>query len=314
MDNVYRIYKRNCFILSLSISLHAKQKEQMKKIATTLFLFILVGKVVFGQQPSDKVIAVSAQDSLFFSRYKTTALKWDKLPISKLIIRTGKQFMGTPYVAHTLDRNTSEQLVLNFRELDCTTFVENCFCLARTVKSGDITLTHFAAEVTQSRYRDGKIDGYSSRLHYFSDWIFNKQQIGIVKDMTQAIGGIPFPIHVGFMTTHTGKYPMFATDSNSISRMRRIEKEINARTYYYIPKENLPKVETKIKSGDIIAITTNMDGLDIAHVGYALWQKGKLHFMHASSTGKKVMITEGSLYAYLAGISHDTGIMVIRPQ
>jgi hypothetical protein len=280
----------------------------MKRRSTILSLLIIFTVTITAQ--------INSKDSLIFNDIRTLAeaQKWNKYPINKVIIRIGKTFLGTPYIAHTLDRNTSEQLVLNLHELDCTTFVENCFCLARTVKSGNITLSHFASEVTQSRYRDGKIAEYSSRLHYFCDWIYNKQQIGIIKDMTQAIGGIPFPIHVGFMTTHTGKYPIFATDSNSVTRMRQIEKEINARSYYYIPKEKIPVVEKKIKSGDIIAITTNMDGLDIAHVGYALWQKGTLHFMHASSTGKKVMITEGSLYSYLAGISHDTGIMVIRPQ
>lgn len=283
----------------------------MKKI------FIYLSALLFSAAAyAQTVPTIQAKDSLFFEDFKNKAenKKWEKLPINKLIIKIGKSFLGTPYIGHTLDRNASEQLVINFRELDCTTFVENCFCLARTVKSGEITLSRFKSEVTQSRYRDRKIDGYSSRLHYFTDWIYNKQQLGIIKDMTREIGGIPFPIHVGYMTTHTRKYPMFATDTDAIERMRKFEKAINSRTYYYIPKDKLPAAEKQIKSGDIIAITTNMEGLDIAHVGFALWKKGKLHFMHASSTGKKVMITESSLYTYLAGISHDTGIMVIRPQ
>jgi len=51
-----------------------------------------------------------------------------------LIIKVGTFFKETPYVAHTLETEP-EQLIVNLRKLDCTTFAENCLAIARIIKS-----------------------------------------------------------------------------------------------------------------------------------------------------------------------------------
>ena len=40
-----------------------------------------------------------------------------------------RKFLGLPYVAHTLEINDDERLVVNTRQLDCTTLVENVTAL-----------------------------------------------------------------------------------------------------------------------------------------------------------------------------------------
>ena len=40
-----------------------------------------------------------------------------------------RKFIGIPYVAHTLEVNDDERLVVNTRQLDCTTFVETVTAL-----------------------------------------------------------------------------------------------------------------------------------------------------------------------------------------
>lgn len=258
---------------------------------------------------------IKAQDSLIFESIisKAQAENWNKLPLNEVIIKVGAEFLGTPYIAHTLEINDKESLVLNFRELDCTTFLETCLCMAKTIHSQNPNLNTYQENLVSIRYRDGKLDNYCSRLHYFSDWIYNKQNSGMVDNITTKAGGIPFPINVGFMSTHPEKYKMLKDKADYIKQMSEIEKEINQRQYSYIPKEKLSAAEKNIQSGDIIAITTNMAGLDISHVGYALWQANELHFMHASSGAKKVVITESTLLNYLNGIKHHTGVMIIRP-
>lgn len=280
----------------------------MKKLIYLISIFILFSVQISAQ-------TYNREDSVIFSNIIKTAQEnnWNKLPINEIIINVGKQFLGKPYVAHTLEINDEEQLVINFRELDCTTFLETCLCFARTIQTNDLSLSNYKKQLETIRYRNEKLTNYCSRLHYFSDFIYEKGKIGIISDQTKEAKGIAFPIQVGFMSSHPDKYKMLNGKSDLINFMAKKEEEINKRSYFYIPKEDLNKSEKFIKSGDIIAITTNMNGLDISHVGYALWINDTLHFMHASSGAKKVVITDNSLQDYLMGIKHHTGIMLIRP-
>ncbi|RLE06437.1 MAG: DUF1460 domain-containing protein, partial [Bacteroidetes bacterium] len=103
---------------------------------------------------------------------------------SALMVKVGSFFQETPYVAHTLETE-EEQLVINLREMDCTTFAENCLAITRTIKSDKQTFEQFISELQFIRYRDGIIDAYPSRLHYFCDWIYNNAKAELIADMSQ---------------------------------------------------------------------------------------------------------------------------------
>ena len=64
--------------------------------------------------------------------------------------------------------------------------------------------------------------------------------------------------------------------------------------------------------GDIIAITCKKAGLDIAHLGFAVWKDGNLHLLNASMLHKKVVEEPMTLYQYLQQHSTHTGIRIIR--
>ena len=76
-----------------------------------------------------------------------------------------------------------------------------------------------------------------------------------------------------------------------VKEMASHEKNWQGTIVSYIPKEklDLPSDELKIKDGDVLALVTNIKGLDIVHVGFAFWKEGKLHLLHASSSAKKVI-------------------------
>ncbi|MFA6598547.1 MAG: N-acetylmuramoyl-L-alanine amidase-like domain-containing protein [Ignavibacteriaceae bacterium] len=67
------------------------------------------------------------------------------------------------------------------------------------------------------------------------------------------------------MNTHVDAYRQLKNNPKYASEITKIGKEISLRKYYYILQEKILKVENKIQSGDIIGITTNVEGLDIAH-------------------------------------------------
>lgn len=229
-------------------------------------------------------------------------------PLSEIIPAVGRRFLGTPYVAHTLEGDT-EALVVDLHGLDCTTFLENVVVFSRLVARDELNFAAFQAELAGLRYREGVVEGYPSRLHYFSDWLYENTQKGLIEDITAAIGGRPYEKRIDFMSTHPTAYAALA-DTAALAAIRTTERDINARTYHYLPKAAIAAAEGQVADGDLIALTTSIGGLDIAHVGLALHVGGRLHFLHASSRSMRVEITTVPLVDYLAK-SH-TGIMVAR--
>lgn len=242
------------------------------------------------------------------SKYKDESDK----PIATLIPELGKYFLGQEYVAHTLEVNEEEKLVVNLRELDCTTYAENLLALARTIKSENQSFEQFAKEIEKIRYRDGKRDEYPSRLHYFSDWIYNNKENDLVTTPADSFGN-PFPNKVSFMSNNPDSYKHLKNNPDYVSVIEQQEKEINEKSYFFIPKENIAEYEHLLKEGDIIGLTTSINGLDVAHVGVLVEQDGKLHLLHASQSKLKVEISDEPISSFLKPESKNTGIMIARP-
>ncbi len=231
---------------------------------------------------------------------------------SALMVKVGSFFLETPYVAHTLEKG-EEQLLINLREMDCTTFAENCLAISRTMKSEKPGFEQFASELQFIRYRDGIIDGYPSRLHYFCDWIFNNQQKNLIKDMSEEIAQSPFPKQINFMSTHPDSYRQLKESTPLVDLIAAQEKEISARKMFFIPETKIAESESKLMEGDIAGITTEIEGIAIQHVVILVRQKGRIHFMHASSKAERVVVSDITLEEYLLNSKSATGIMVARP-
>ncbi|WP_303919182.1 N-acetylmuramoyl-L-alanine amidase-like domain-containing protein [Draconibacterium sediminis] len=232
---------------------------------------------------------------------------------AELVVEAGKLLMNTPYVAHTLETEP-EQLIVNLRELDCTTFAENCLALARTAKTRKPSFKQFKNELQLIRYRGGEINGYPSRLHYFSDWILDNDKKGTVKSVSQSIGNTKFDKTINFMSLHPTSYKPLKNNAVFIEALHKQEQELTKTQLYYIPTEKLETLKHQIKNGDIFGITSTVDGLDITHVGIAVFKDNELYFMHASSKVEKVILSEQTLYEYLANRDSVSGIMIARPQ
>lgn len=235
-----------------------------------------------------------------------------ELTINERIPKIAAFFIGTPYKSNTLDVTLKELPVINLHELDCVTFVENVLALAFLEEYNDNAIPEFVANIIKLRYRNGEIIDYTSRLHYSSDWLYEMQQQHFLTDITQFAGGILHSRIINFMSANYARYPQLVHDSTLLKKIKDIETTINGRTYYYIPKGQIEKACNKIKNGDIILITTNIKGLDTSHVGFAWKKDGKTFLLHASSSGKKVMISRLPLQEYMQDISTQTGIMIGR--
>lgn len=236
-----------------------------------------------------------------------------ELPLNEIIAEVGKSFIGTEYVGGTLDENMNESLVVKVTGLDCVTFVENALIMSRLVKKGKTEFEDYKKELEFIRYRGGKMDGYPSRLHYFSDWIYDNQEKGVIEDITSGIGGKPYNKTIDFMTTHPDSYKQLKNDPANFAAMEEVEAEINTRQMYYIPKGEVDQYYDLLQTGDVIGTTTDIAGLDITHTGFVYKDDSGTYFMHASFPKKEVIISGEQLKEYLAGNKKQSGIMVARP-
>lgn len=234
-------------------------------------------------------------------------------PINEIFVEIAKTFLGVDYEAFTLEKGETEQLVIHLSGLDCYTFFESSLVFARCIKKGKTTFEDYKNELKKIRYRNGKIDGYPSRLHYASDWLHDNAKRGIIKDITKHIGGIEFTKKIDFMSKHTDSYKQLKNNPVFITEIIAIEDSINSRDYYYIPQNFVECIEDSINNGDIILLTASTDGLDISHTGIAVkMDNGKIHFMHAPLKGKKIEITIKPLHEYIKDVDGHTGLMIAR--
>lgn len=277
----------------------------MKKIATLFFAALTL-----------LCISASAQDQESINReifQKTFQQVKDKadLPIGDLTIEIAKTFLGTDYVAGTLEIEP-EALQVFLDKTDCILFVELSSCFALTVKGWKIVQGHQPVKAEPSyellcdnirnmRYRKGVVNGYSSRVHYTSEWLIQNHNNNIVNEYTSELGKV-HPQTFSYMTDHTGSYKQLQHNPAEAVKVRRTEKWLDKQgPYYIITQEELrkPEVISKIKDGDIITFIDTHKGLDLAHVALAYTaEDGQMHFIHASYGAKHVIIEPKTLADY----------------
>jgi hypothetical protein len=257
-------------------------------------------------------IVVTEKDKVLLQEKLDKFAKDSILSVGELVWKVGNDFMGTPYVGNTLDRTFDEDLVVNLHELDCTTFVENCLAIARTIKSGKPTFESFISELEKIRYRNGQADGYVSRLHYFGEWILNNSEKGIIEDVSSKIGGIKCPVVLNFMSTHPESYPQLKANPTLVTQIRQIEIKVSEHPFFFIPKGKIESHENEIQDGDIVALVTKIPGMDVSHVGVLFKKNGRVYLLHASLSGGKVGTTNVPLSDYLKDSKNTTGIFIVR--
>jgi hypothetical protein len=289
--------------------------------AAGVFALPLASRVPFGHTahaaPGDDPKAPVFTGQEVFDRLLKLADEnnWRKLPIGERMTAIGLALRGTPYVGSTLELYEDREVCsVNLLGLDCVTFFEIALGFARMLVRGGTTPQALLDEIEMTRYRDGRVTDYTSRLHYTTDWFHDNQAKGVVTVVTQELPGAePFTKTIDFMSTHPDAYKQLKADPTLVPRIVEIERRLNKRQMTYVPKEKVAAIESRLRSGDIIGVTTTIKGIDCSHTGMCHRdENGALRFLHAS-TGEKKVYLDTTLSGYLASVSKHTGIMVARP-
>lgn len=276
------------------------------KISFCIIALLLSVLTVSAQRPDYKR-ADSIRVMRLFQRAKVV-----KKSMPTYMVFFGRQLKGVPYVAKTLEKNRTERLVVNLRQLDCTTYVETVLALSRSMVQGKPTFTNFCRNLQWIRYKDGEV-AYTNRQHYFTYWIKQNVKKGIVKEVQGP--NPPYSaiqtVRANYMTTHLYQYPMLKGRPSWVKQIKAMEQDISGSRKKYIPKRairNSNLLKRTIHNGDIIAIVTIKKGLEISHLGIAVWHRDGLHMLNASSLYHKIVEDRNTLRKYMFNQKTGVGI------
>ncbi len=256
-------------------------------------------------QPSDSILVESL---LSEARQEKADTNW--------MVYFARKLTDIPYVAKTLEKNRREQLVVNLRQLDCTTYVETVTALTLCMKHRQYAFNDYCRYLRLLRYEGGEVD-YVHRLHYFSSWISDNTSMGFVSEPNTPQEAFEATQHlrINYMSTHVGQYPMLVANPAWVDAIRKTEQALTGTDVVYIPKQklsNTPLYWDAIKDGDIIAICTNKRGLDTSHIGIAVWHIDGVHLLNASMIHKRTIEEPMTMQQYMQKHPSQTGIRVVR--
>lgn len=289
-----------------SQSIGNRQQSHAMKTAILIMIFLAAGQLY--AQPA---AVYSNADREIFREYLTTIEPYRNAPGDTILEKSALFFLNKPYLAHTLEGGDREQLTVNLRAFDCTTFVETVIALTLTAISDAPSFETFMKELRSIRYRKGEIDGYASRLHYATDWLQENEQRGLLRNLSPSLGGVKEAKKLSFMSSHRDAYGRLKNDDLMLQLIAAREEMINQQGGFdYLPNEMINEVAHLIPHMSVILFTTSTEGLDVTHMGFAFRKGEKLLFLHASSAGERVMIDRQTLPEYTYKQPYCTGIIV----
>ena len=253
---------------------------------------------------------------------RSAGMNRSSVPLGRRAIKVGELAIGTPYEPYTLeayikaggDPKSVEPLTVSLTRFDCVTLVESSLAVARASDdTAKPSWQRFSREVERMRYRGGKRRGYTSRLHYFSEWISDGQKRGLLEDLGRDLGGVNDTRPLRFMTEHRSSYPALA-DDEVFREIGKMERSLDGQPRWVIPAEQIAGVENRIQTGDVLAFATAIPGIDVTHAAFAYrGNDSVLRVLHAPLSGGAVEITRSTLPEYVAKIKRSTGILIARP-
>lgn len=278
------------------------------------------------EEPGDTIAELSGEDQARLIEWTNTlrseGLVTPDVPIGRSAVRVGELAAGTPYEAFTLEAyiraggspSRSEPLTLSLTRFDCVSLVEACLAIPRAAAAEVApSWERFAREMERMRYRGGERTGYSSRLHYFSEWISDGAERGLLRDIGQELGGEPDTRPLRFMSANPGSYPALA-DENVLREIAVMERSLDGHPRYVVPTARIQQVDAQLQTGDVVAFATSIEGLDVSHAAFAYrGPAGVMRVLHAPLSGGVVEVTSSTLHQYVVAIRRATGILVARP-
>lgn len=209
----------------------------------------------------------------------------------ELVELLSRQFLGTPYGADMLVGSATqpEQLVIDFRRVDCFTYLDYVEALSRSTDRDQ-----FVANLIETRYAGGRVD-FLQRKHFFTDWAHTARVAAT--DVTSAVSSDAVTV-----TKHLNAK---ADGGNHLPGLPVVDRDIT-----YIPSAAVnDTVLGALRTGDYIGAYTDLPGLDVTHVGIVVTTPAGPLFRNASSLATDNKVVDSPLADYVRSVP---GIVVLR--
>jgi len=264
-------------------------------------------------------VAVILASNIFLPMPSSSQVEWigetrtqaeAKLPLShqsptgETLVSLARVMLGRPYRAFSLDAEPTERLRLDLTSFDCVLFVEQLLALINSR-----TIDDFPKQVKRLRYANAEPD-YCQRNHYFSVWAKHAETQGFLKDITYSLPGASTRIRkLTFMSSHPQSYrPM--KQEHSRRCIAELEQHLSV-NQTFVPLSSLSASTSKLKSGDIFALVTTINGLDVTHTGILERISRDLNALHAIPDRGVVRTT--NFVRYASGVEDVVGVSIYRP-
>lgn len=231
--------------------------------------------------------------------------------LSELMLNQAVQHIGKPYLDHPLDAKREESLVTRMDSFDCVTFIEDVLSKSLGAFVGHPDMSD--SFLLTLRYREGRIEGYESRIHYISEWLMQAEKNGYGKNISELLQGKTRQKKINFMSEHLSMYPKLHS-KKILDAIRNSEANLSKMPVTYIPKPMVKNIENQLLPGDILAFTTNVPGLDIIHTAIIFKVNSHAQMIHASSKNKKIEVSELSVHRWMDENKNCDGLIVFRPE
>jgi len=204
-----------------------------------------------------------------------------------------EHFLGIPYRQSTLIGNghIPENLVIDLGGMDCFTLLDYVEAIRMSSSLADFPLV-----LQRVRYHGGVVT-YRTRNHFFTGWtVYNT---GFVTDVTAEIGqGKTVTVQKELNRRADGTFLLEGIDARD-------------RSFNVLPADAInEEVAANMRTGDYAGIYSEMEGLDVSHVGIVIRKQDKLFLRHASSAPEAEAVIDQDFLAYMNG---RPGLIVLRP-
>ncbi|NEW38715.1 DUF1460 domain-containing protein [Nocardia cyriacigeorgica] len=211
----------------------------------------------------------------------------------ELIELLSRQFLGTPYGANMLIGSATEpeQLVVDFRSVDCFTHLDYVEALSRSS-----TRDEFTTNLIETRYAGGRVE-FARRKHFFTDWAHTQRTAATDITATLSPDAITTTVHLNAKADGTTYLPGLPVVERAIT---------------HIPSSAVDDaVIAGLRTGDYIGAYADQPGLDVSHVGIFVATPDGPVFRNTSSLPADNKVVDTPLLDYVRA---TPGILVLRPR
>ncbi len=291
-------------------------REPIYNVSRMWFLTLvlwLISAAAFGGSAASSLHLSPSQAVLLTQWYEQLGASDSSETFGDFLVRAALLKWHSPYVA-SKEADGPELLKVDLAGFDCVSILDSSLAVARCAWLQEPTEACFVRELVATRYRNGVMGKFPSRLHYFEDWLDNNRARYRLDEEIGLLGGVLLRRRFFYMSEHRHQFPPMA-DPLSRDAIAATEARLSKQTYKVIVRSSIREQQSHLRNGDLVGVITREPGRLISHAGLAVHDKqGRVRLLHASSHHRRVIVTATSIANYILRRPERWGITVARPR